>query len=201
MFSDIGDVSSIQRDGRPPTVATAGAAVVHPARAPDDAEASPREGGGDVRLEANVTSCEGRDFSRFRDFSRPCAEENFPPCPATCFRNMRRIPAADDGRAVVRDQRRGAVGGGEIKAASKTFLQAFPNPGCFCPSFSKQSFGQYVGFQWVTRVKNQKVPPSKFFVLSASFQPHSRRRRACFRRRATHGVPRAHPAVGGVCGA
>jgi hypothetical protein len=78
MFSDIGDVSSIQRDGRPPTVATAGAAVVHPARAPDDAEASPREGGGDVRLEANVTSCEGRDFSRFRDFSRPCAEENFP---------------------------------------------------------------------------------------------------------------------------
>jgi hypothetical protein len=60
---------------------------------------------------------------------------------------MRRIPAAGIGRAVVRDQRRGAVGGGGIKAASKAFLQAFPNLACFCPSFSKQSFGHFVGFQ------------------------------------------------------
>jgi hypothetical protein len=83
---------------------------------------------------------------------------------------------------------RGAVGGGGIKAASKAFLQAFPNLACFCPSFSKQSFGHFVGFQWVARAKNQKVPPPNFFVPPASHRPPSRCRRARFRRRATHGV-------------
>ena len=142
-----------------------------------------------------MTSCEGRDFCRFRDFSRPCVKENFPPRPATCFRPMRRIPVIGVGQALVRDQRRGAVGGGGIKAASKAFLQAFPNLACLCPSFSKQTFGHFVGFQWVTRVKNQKVPLPNFFVPPASIQPYSRRRPAVFPR--AHGEWRPVRSAGG----
>jgi hypothetical protein len=106
---------------------------------------------------------------------------------------MRRIPAAGIGRAVVRDQRRGAVGGGGIKAASKAFLQAFPNLACFCPSFSKQSFGHFVGFQWVARAKNQKGSDSKFFrpsrLLLAVFSALSRP------------LPPTSSPLGGVCDA
>ena len=36
----------------------------------------------------------------------------------------------------------------------QAFLQAFPNLGCFAPSFSKHSFGGFVGFQGVTRLPN-----------------------------------------------
>jgi hypothetical protein len=46
---------------------------------------------------------------------------------------------------------------GGIKAASKPFLQAFPNLGCFCPRTSKDFFGGFLGFQWVTREKTQSV--------------------------------------------
>jgi hypothetical protein len=45
-----------------------------------------------------------------------------------------------------------------MRAASKLFLQAFPNLGCFCPSFSKESFGRFVGFQGVARLPNPKCP-------------------------------------------
>ena len=38
----------------------------------------------------------------------------------------------------------------------QAFLQAFPNLGCFSPSLSKESFGGFVGFQRVTRMKNHK---------------------------------------------
>jgi hypothetical protein len=40
----------------------------------------------------------------------------------------------------------------------QAFLQAFPNLGCFSPSFSKESFGRFVGFQWVARLPNPKSP-------------------------------------------
>ena len=40
----------------------------------------------------------------------------------------------------------------------QAFLQAFPNLGCFPPSFSKESFGRFVGFQWVARLPNPKCP-------------------------------------------
>src|SRR5271155_6179230 len=70
----------------------------------------------------------------------------------------------------------GATGGskgGRTKAASQAFLQAFPNLGCFCPSFSKQIFGRFVGFQGVASFPNRKCGLSKSFVarrpLSASF--------------------------------
>ena len=65
--------------------------------------------------------------------------------------------------------------GGGIRAASQAFLQAFPNLGCFCPSFSKQIFGRFVGFQEVASLPNRKCGLSKSFVvrrpLSASFWP------------------------------
>jgi hypothetical protein len=54
------------------------------------------------------------------------------------------------------------------------FVQAFPNLGCFAPSFSKQIFGGFVGFQWVASLKNLKDVLSKFFcgsrLSSAVFQ-------------------------------
>ena len=40
---------------------------------------------------------------------------------------------------------------------SKAFWQAFPNPACFRPRISKQSFGGFVIFQQVTREKMQSV--------------------------------------------
>jgi hypothetical protein len=43
----------------------------------------------------------------------------------------------------------------------QAFLQAFPNLGLFSASFSKESFGGFVGFQWVTKIKNQKAKPVK----------------------------------------
>jgi hypothetical protein len=51
----------------------------------------------------------------------------------------------------------------ERRRIAKHFLQAFPNLGHFSPSFSKQSFGGFVGFQWVARVSNRKSPFSKLF--------------------------------------
>src|SRR5271170_3181790 len=62
-----------------------------------------------------------------------------------------------------------------MRAASKLFLQAFPNLACFCPSFSKESFGRFVGFQGVASLPNRKCGLSKSFVaacpLPATFQP------------------------------
>jgi hypothetical protein len=43
-------------------------------------------------------------------------------------------------------------------AARRAFLQAFPKLGCFSPSFSKESFGRFVGFQWVASLPNPKCP-------------------------------------------
>jgi hypothetical protein len=39
--------------------------------------------------------------------------------------------------------------GGEIMARLLAFFQAFPKSGSFSPSFSKESFGGFVGFQGV----------------------------------------------------
>ena len=44
----------------------------------------------------------------------------------------------------------------------QAFWQAFPNLACFSPRISKESFGGFVGFQWVTRVKTQSVHPPNF---------------------------------------
>jgi hypothetical protein len=81
----------------------------------------------------------------------------------------------------------GSEGGGTKAAASQAFLQAFPNLGCFRPSFSKQSFGRFVGFQGVASLKNLNDVSPNFFVAPASLQPYSRRHRAAFRRLAPEG--------------
>src|SRR5277367_1767617 len=77
----------------------------------------------------------------------------------------------------------GATGGrkgGRTKAASQAFLQAFPNLGCFRPSFSKQSFGRFVGFQGVASLKNLNDVSPNFLWLPPPFSrnpdaaaPHS----------------------------
>src|SRR5271163_4110133 len=75
----------------------------------------------------------------------------------------------------------GATGGskgGRTKAASQAFLQAFPNLACFCPSFSKQIFGRFVGFQGVASLKNLSDVSPNFGgsrLPSAVFQPPLRR--------------------------
>src|SRR5277367_4970372 len=84
----------------------------------------------------------------------------------------------------------GATGGrkgGRTKAASQAFLQAFPNLGCFCPSFSKQTFGRFVRFQGVARLKNLNDVSPNFLWLAAPFRPPSGRRRTAFRRLAPCG--------------
>ena len=78
------------------------------------------------------------------------------------------------------------------------FLQGFPNPSCFCPSFSKQFFGGFVGFQKVTRVPNLESPLPNLFAAPASFWTHFRRRRAAFRQVAPRGVERVRPKTEGV---
>jgi hypothetical protein len=40
------------------------------------------------------------------------------------------------------------------KGALQAFFQVSPKIACFAPSFSKQIFGGFVGFQWVTRLPN-----------------------------------------------
>ena len=99
-------------------------------------------------------------------------------------------------RAPVRDRR----GGREQRRAeqrrlSQAFLQAFPNLGCFRPSFSKQIFGRFVGFQGVASLKNLKEVSPIFFVAPASLQPYSRRRHAVFRRFARAACVRARSAL------
>jgi hypothetical protein len=47
-------------------------------------------------------------------------------------------------------------------ASSKLFLQAFPNLGCFAPSFSKHFLGGFVGFHWVASLPNPKCPSPNF---------------------------------------
>jgi hypothetical protein len=69
---------------------------------------------------------------------------------------------------------------GGMTAASKAFWQAFPNPACFPPRISKESFAGFVGFQGVTRVKNTKCPSPNFFAAPASFWSHFWRHRATF---------------------
>jgi hypothetical protein len=44
-----------------------------------------------------------------------------------------------------------------------SFFQAFPNFRLFSPSFSKECFGGFVGFQGVAIDPNQKSP-SKYFA-------------------------------------
>jgi hypothetical protein len=48
---------------------------------------------------------------------------------------------------------------------SKLFLQDFPNLGRFSPSFSKVSFGGFVGFQWVAVAAKPIKSPFQIFGL------------------------------------
>src|SRR5271168_360467 len=53
--------------------------------------------------------------------------------------------------------RRPLVGGSQRwrnKGALQAFFQASPKLACFAPSFSKEIFGGFVGFQWVTSFPN-----------------------------------------------
>jgi hypothetical protein len=67
-------------------------------------------------------------------------------------------------RQVMQMQSRGRAGGS--LASSKHFCQAFPNLACFCPSFSKDFFGDFVGFQEVTRFPNLNVRLPNFLPFS-----------------------------------
>jgi hypothetical protein len=63
----------------------------------------------------------------------------------------------------------GGSKGAGTKAASQAFLQAFPNLGCFRPSFSKRIFGRFVGFQGVASLKNLNDVPPNFLWLRPPF--------------------------------
>jgi hypothetical protein len=76
--------------------------------------------------------------------------------------SRRRLGQIRNARDVARqfESGRGVSGGGKAAERGRIathFLQAFPNLGYFCPSFSKQSFGGFVGFQWVARVSTERV--------------------------------------------
>jgi hypothetical protein len=58
-------------------------------------------------------------------------------------------------------------------AASKPFLQAFPNRRWISPRISKESFGRFVRFQRVTRVLNLFLQLCIFVVLAAP-EPETR---------------------------
>jgi hypothetical protein len=67
----------------------------------------------------------------------------------------------------VRGGARGASSVSNGAAADlQPFLQAFPNLGLFSPSFSKDSFGGFVEFQWFTIEYKLKSPLPNFFVFS-----------------------------------
>jgi hypothetical protein len=101
------------------------------------------------------------------------------------FRRSRGNPAPDEinCRCLSNDNhgvRRRGGGDGEIMAGHLAFLQAFPNLACFAPSFSKQSFGGFVGFQGVASLQNPKCSLPNFLPLPPSFNripdatpPHS----------------------------
>ncbi len=59
-------------------------------------------------------------------------------------------------------------------ASAKLFLQTFPNLGRVSPSFSKDSFGGFVGFQWVASLPNQKDPSPNFFAPRGLEEPVAR---------------------------
>ena len=79
------------------------------------------------------------------------------------FMDSRRLPAragaagAAAGRGVEGLRRRP-----ERSTGLQAFGQAFPNLSCFSPSFSKDSFGGFVGFQGLARLPNPKSPFPNF---------------------------------------
>ena len=82
-----------------------------------------------------------------------------------------------------RARRRGGLSGQtrwRNNGGLQTFLQTLPNLTCFSPSFSKESFGGFVEFQWVTRVPNPKSRfpnfssrPPPFGLVPNAVAPHS----------------------------
>src|SRR6202795_4226608 len=55
------------------------------------------------------------------------------------------------------------------KGALQAFFQASPKVACFAPSFSKEIFGGFVGFQRVTRLPNVLIRLPNFFSFSRPF--------------------------------
>src|SRR5277367_5135450 len=58
------------------------------------------------------------------------------------------------------------------KGALQAFFQASPKLACFAPSFSKQIFGGFVEFQWVTSFPNALRCFPNFSPPAARFRPH-----------------------------
>ena len=91
---------------------------------------------------------------------------------------------------VTPSSRRPSKGGG-MRAASQAFLQAFPNLDCFCPSFSKQILGRFVGFQGVASLPNREsVDSPNLLSPAAPCRPHSGPRPTTFHRLAPQGSER-----------
>jgi hypothetical protein len=65
----------------------------------------------------------------------------------------------------------GRARGGGIKGGLKACLQAFPNLRLFSRSFSKESFGRFLGFQRVARAAANKI----CFQIFSSLAPLSGR--------------------------
>jgi hypothetical protein len=59
-------------------------------------------------------------------------------------------------------------------ARRQAFFQAFPNLSLFSPRISKESFGDFVGFQGVAKTQNRKSALAKFFVFSLGSKSPSR---------------------------
>jgi hypothetical protein len=60
-------------------------------------------------------------------------------------------------------------------ARRQGFFQAFPNLSLFSPRISKESFGDFVGFQGVAKTQNRKSVLAKYFVFSLGSKPIARR--------------------------
>src|SRR6202041_3146449 len=90
------------------------------------------------------------------------------------------------GRAVTLvTRRRPLVGGSQrwrYKGSLQAFFQTSPKVACFAPSFSKEIFGGFVGFQRVTRLPNVLRWFPNFSPSAAPFRPHFGLRRTAFRR-------------------
>jgi hypothetical protein len=99
------------------------------------------------------------------------------PCFPSPDRDARRFAQRQPGGAALRERRKWRRW--RNQGSLQAFLQAFPNLRLFSPSFSKECFGGFVGFQGVARVAGHKVPLSKFFApagpLSPTFQTPPRR--------------------------
>src|SRR5271167_1550168 len=74
----------------------------------------------------------------------------------SCITRAGCVGAEQSDRKGTRARHMGCLGAESRRSEAHRSLQAFPNLGCFSPSFSKESFGRFVGFQWIARLPNPK---------------------------------------------